>query len=90
VLVRRTEVDAFNLPDQSVLLFDKESGTAIPVSESAGKIWGLCDGAHTIDQIVDNLAVIYDVDRALIDRDTRKFLGELERRGFIKARSSFP
>ena len=84
VLIRRVEVDAHSLPDHSFLLFDPTSRVTIPVSESAGRIWQLCDGDHTIDQIVDHLAGIYDADRLQIDRDTREFLAVLERHGFVE------
>ena len=90
VLVRRTDVETHTLPDQSFLLFDRESGTAIPVTQSAGRIWEMCDGAHTIDQIVDNLAARYDAERIEIDRDTQNFLADLERHGFVERQLSPP
>ena len=89
VLIRRIEVDTHSLPDHSLLLFDPTSRMTIPVSESAGRIWQLCDGNHTIDQIVDDLAVIYDAERFQIDQDTREFLAVLERHGFVQRNPSF-
>jgi hypothetical protein len=89
VLIRRAEVEAHTLPDQSCLLFDQRSRTSMPVSESAGRIWRLCDGSHTLDQIVDDLASIYDAERHQIDGDVREFLALLERRGFVERHSSF-
>jgi hypothetical protein len=89
VLIRRSDVEAHSLPDQSLLLFDQRTRTTIPVSESAREIWKLCDGSHTIDQIVDDLAVIYDVERQQLDRDAREFLELLEVNGFVERHSSF-
>jgi|ERR1700733_1656366 len=89
VLIRRIEIEAHGLPDQSFLLFDQRSRATIPVSESGGRIWELCDGKHTIDQIVDGLAVIYDAERFQIDLDAREFLAVLERYGFVERQSSF-
>jgi hypothetical protein len=89
VLIRRTEVEEHTLPDQSCLLFDQRSRTCVPVSESAGRIWRLCDGNHTLDQIVDDLASIYDAERAQIDHDAREFLAFLERHGLVERHSSF-
>jgi len=83
MFVRRTEVEAHSLPDQSLLLFEKESATAIPVSESGGKVWEMCDGAHTVDQIADNLAALYDADRIVIERDIREFLAALAGHGLV-------
>jgi hypothetical protein len=49
----------------------------------------LCDGNHSIDQIVDDLAATYDAERPQIDHDARAFLAELERHGFVERQSSF-
>jgi hypothetical protein len=88
VLIRRIDVEAHTLPDKSYLLFDPSSRITVPVSESAGRIWELCDGDHTIDQIVDDLAIIYDAERFQIDHDAREFLALLERHGFVERQSS--
>ena len=77
-------MEAHQLPDQSCLLFDQRSRTTIPVSESAARIWELCDGNHTLDQIVDSLAEIYDAPRTKIDDDAREFLALLEQHGLIE------
>jgi Coenzyme PQQ synthesis protein D (PqqD) len=88
--VRTSEVEAHRLPDRSCLLFDKRTRLSIPVSESAGRIWDLCDGCWTVDQIVDDLAETYDAARAQIERDTRAFLALLQQHGFIEGYPSFP
>ena len=77
LLVRRPEVDANPLPDQTVLLFQKDTSLAVPVNQSGAAIWEMCDGAHTVDQIVDNLAETYDQERSRIEQDVRAFLDEL-------------
>jgi hypothetical protein len=89
VLIRRIEVEAHTLPDKSCLLFDQRSRTSIPVSESAGRIWQLCDGDHTLDQIVDDLLSVYDAERFQIDHDAREFLALLEQHGLVERRWSF-
>jgi hypothetical protein len=48
----------------------------------------LCDGDHTINQIVDALAMTYDAERFQIDHDAREFLAVLERHGFVERHSS--
>jgi hypothetical protein len=87
-LLRRSEVDCNTLPDQTVLLFQKDTNLAVPVNETGAAIWQMCDGAHTIHQIVDTLAEIYDQERSRIEQDTRAFLNELLRLGFIKRRAA--
>ena len=83
--VRNSEVESHRLPDRSCLLFDKRSRLSIPVSESAARIWDLCDGFWTVDQIVDDLAETYDAARIQIERDTRAFLAILQQYGFIES-----
>jgi hypothetical protein len=84
--LRRSEVDSNPLPDQTVLLFQKQTGTAVPINPVGAAIWEMCDGGHTIDQMVDRLAEDYDGERSRIDRDARAFLTELVRLGLIDRR----
>jgi hypothetical protein len=88
VYTRRAEVDAHTLPDQSLLLYEKSSGVALPVNESGTEVWKLCDGTRTVDEIVESLAVYYDAPRSQIDRDTREFLDVLLRHGLLERQSS--
>lgn len=85
---RRTEVEAHTLPDQSVLLYEKSRGVALPVNESGAKIWELCDGTHSVDQIIEDLALRYDAPRSQIDRDAHEFIAVLLRHGLLDRQSS--
>lgn len=84
VYIRRREVDANPLPDQTVLLFQKDTSLAVPVNQTGAAIWQMCDGAHSVDQIVDKLAEEYDQERPRIERDAQAFLSELIRLGFVE------
>ena len=88
MLIRRPEVDANPLPDQTVLLFQKDTCLAVPVNQVGAAIWKMCDGAHTVDQMVDKLAEIYDQERGRIEQDARTFLGELIRLGLVERQST--
>ncbi|HEX4595640.1 MAG TPA: PqqD family protein [Bryobacteraceae bacterium] len=83
VFVRRPEVDANPLPDQTVLLFQKDTSLAVPVNQAGAAIWEMCDGGHTLDQMVDQLAETYDQDRDRIEQDARAFIEELLRLGLV-------
>ena len=37
------------------ILHDRRNGRAHVINESAARIWDLCDGQHTLDQIAFNL-----------------------------------
>lgn len=83
LLFRRVEVDANPLPDETVLLFQKDTSLAVPINQAGAAIWEMCDGVHTVDQIVDELVEIYDQDRSRIEQDVRTFLDELIRLGLV-------
>ena len=86
LFVRCPEVDVNPLPDQTVLLFQKETSLAVPINQSGAAIWQMCDGAHSLGQMVDELADTYDQQRRQIEQDARSFLGELLRLGLVDRR----
>jgi len=47
-------------------------------------VWTLCDGEHTEDQIVDEVATKWSTDRDVVGRDVRSFVGELTAAGLIE------
>jgi hypothetical protein len=88
LLLRHAEVDRNPLPDQTVLLFQKDTSLAVPVNQAGATIWEMCDSAHSLDQIVDRLAETYDQERSRIEQDVRTFLDELIRLGFVERQCS--
>ena len=74
---RRDSVHVQNLPDGSALLFDTATATAYPVTESAAHVWELCDGAHTAQQMIDELESRYEVDRETVEKDTLDLIEDL-------------
>lgn len=88
LLVRHPEVDANPLPDETILLFQKDTSLAVTVNQSGAAIWEMCDGVHTIDQIVDRVADTYDQERSRIEQDVWTFLDELRRLGLVERRCS--
>jgi hypothetical protein len=81
--VRSAEVEAHTLPDQSLLLYEKSRGIALPVNESGAEIWQLCDGTHSIDEIIEGLALRYDAPQDQIEGDAREFLAVLLHHGLL-------
>jgi hypothetical protein len=82
-LVRHSEVEAHHLPDESVLLFAQNGGVALPVNQSGAKVWALCDGTRTVDDIVEELVSCYEAAKSEIDWDTREFLAKLVSYGLL-------
>ena len=81
-------MEAHTLPDQSLLLYEKSRGVAVPVNETGAKIWELCDGTHSVDEIVEDLALRYDATSKQIDRDAHEFLAALLSHGLLDRQSS--
>jgi hypothetical protein len=82
---RRTDVHAESMPDGSMLLFDPVSMMGYPISASAGAIWQACDGAHSLEQIVNDLNSVYDASCNQIECDTIAFLEHLAQIGLLDA-----
>jgi coenzyme PQQ biosynthesis protein PqqD len=65
------------------LLLRPEKG--FELQGSSLEIVRLCDGAQTVDAIIDQLAAAYpDVSRAQIAEDVQRLLGQLAERGLIE------
>ena len=75
---RKADVEHQPLPDGSGLLFDPATATAYPITESARRIWLLCDGEHPVASILDELEQHYEVDRQRLEQDSLKLLQDLE------------
>ena len=73
----RETVEAQPLPDGSGLLFDPATATAYPITESAMRIWQLCDGRNDVASIVDDLEAHYEVERQALEQDSLKFLADM-------------
>jgi hypothetical protein len=72
---KRTEtVESQPLPDGSGLLFDSATAIAYPITESAMRIWELCDGEHPVSSILDVLDEHYEVDRPTLEQDSLRLL----------------
>jgi pyrroloquinoline quinone biosynthesis protein D len=51
----------------------------------ASEILKRCDGAHSVDEIVDELAAIFTADRAMIAQDVSDMLKDMAVRGLLAA-----
>ena len=47
-------------------------------------VWTLCDGGHTEEQIVDEVAATWGTKREVVSRDVRSFVGELTAAGLLE------
>jgi hypothetical protein len=63
--------------DTEALVVVVRGGTLYPLNSVAARIWELCDGARSVDEIVRALASEFDADESVIRREAERFIEEL-------------
>ena len=81
--VRQSRV-VFTRSGESALLLDPDSGNYFSLTEVGARIWELCDGEHTLDEIAGALAGEYDAAPETIQADARELLAELAAEGLLQ------
>lgn len=81
---RKDGVQVQDLPDGSALLYDTETATAYPVTETAALAWRGFDGERSVDDVVDQLHARFEAERETIADDVRKLLEDLESKGLLQ------
>lgn len=61
----------------TTVLLDPASGEYFSLEEAGGRIWELCDGDHTVEEIVEHLARAYDAPEHRIREDVEVFLEDM-------------
>jgi len=91
---RRPGIKAFPVSDELVLVAqrgcanpqeDDNGNRALTLNGSGRAIWELCDGSHTVADMVRALEGRFPVDRDLLSRQVPEALAEMSRAGFIEA-----
>lgn len=65
------------------LLLNMRDGNYYSLNEVGGRIWALCDGKHTVEQIVEALAAEYDATTEILTNDAMELLDELRNQKLI-------
>jgi len=58
-------------------------GTMHQLNLLGGEIWQRCDGERSLEQIVEELASEYAVEKAELEQDVRSFVDDLVERGWL-------
>jgi coenzyme PQQ biosynthesis protein PqqD len=74
---RRGERIVARRGEDAVILLDPDSGNYYTLDDVGGRIWELCDGSRTVDEIADLLAAEYDAPAERIRADVIELLSEL-------------
>lgn len=80
--LRKKEVAYQTIGDELVIL-NLDSGIYYSANEIGARIWELCDGSKTIQEIVSLLSKEYEVSLQEARHDTLEFTGDLVNEGLI-------
>jgi hypothetical protein len=69
--------------DAEFLIFRLGTHKAIHLNQMAGVIWRMCDGSHSVDDIVALLSESYPDDTARVSRDVSETVGKLQAVGAL-------
>ncbi len=82
-ITRRQDVILTRTGDEA-LLVDELNGSVHVVNRSAARLWELCDGDPTIDQLVASMAGAYRVDDGAIRGDVETMVGTFRDLGLLE------
>lgn len=66
-----------------VSLYDPHSERVVVLNATASDIWRLCDGDHTLDEIVDLIASAYSMQHVDIRHQIEETVASLQGEGFL-------
>jgi hypothetical protein len=82
IFKRSPEVVAATIGDKSFLLH-VEQWVYLELNGSGSRIWELLGDGNTIDHVVEDLILDFDLDPAVGASDTTEFLATLEAKHFV-------
>jgi hypothetical protein len=75
---KRAEQVIAQKASNDVLLFNIEDGNYYSLNEIGGKIWELCDGSHSVAQVVALIASEYETSTEEVQKDITDLLESLK------------
>ena len=60
------------------LLFNMDNGNYYSLNDIGGRIWELCDGQHSVSQLVVTIATEYDAPAEIVEKDIVDLLEGLQ------------
>jgi len=81
----RSEDCAWNTVGGETVVVKASTGTVSVLSSTGGRIWEMCDGRTTVDDIVSRLVKEYDEDPETIREEVGRFLESMTGQGLIPA-----
>jgi len=62
-----------------ILLLNMEDGHYYSLNEVGGRVWELCDGIHTVSQVVASLASEYETPYLELEKDVMELLEDFRK-----------
>jgi hypothetical protein len=69
--------------DGDISLYDSATSRALMLNGTASDVWRLLDGEHTLDEIVELLALAYQISSGSIRSDVVRTIDELAAAGLL-------
>ncbi len=76
---RKSDLAFNHLIDQMVIINFNSERQFHQTNEVGALIWELCDGTHSIPQIVESITNDFDVDYQIAESDCLDFISELDK-----------
>lgn len=76
----------FTYEIDGLIIRDEKNETAF-LNLVATRIWELCDGKNSVEDIARIVASEYDIDLETVTKDVSDFIQELRKKNFLKERS---
>ncbi len=74
--------------DGEAVVILSESNLVNVFNPVGSRVWELCDGSRTVDEVIDRIVAEYDVDRARAQEDVVAFVEQLIAERVIELSSS--
>jgi hypothetical protein len=85
---RNSEVIWRKESPQTTLIFNPEDGNISTLNQTGSRIWELCDGEHTIEDVVNIIHEECGEPEHMIEEDAKGFLKELVNRKLLSLESN--
>jgi hypothetical protein len=72
--------------DDAVVLLHVTNGQYYTLDDVGSRIWTLCDGNHTVAEMVTAICDEYEASTTTVTSDVLDFLSDLERDGLVTTR----
>jgi hypothetical protein len=69
--------------DDANVLVDVDGRTKFALNDTALALWDLCDGSHTVDEMVAAIVALFHADADSVRRDVDRAIGRLHEAGAV-------